>query len=1002
MTQEQLDNRTEQRPAEPPADGGTAGRAPEKLILIDAYSLIHRAYYALPSLTTSSGEPSNAVYGFTTMLLALLDEEQPDYVAAAFDRAGPTFRDEVFTEYKANRESMPDDLRPQIGRVEQLLGAMNVAVYGVEGYEADDIIGTLARKAGDRGLNVLIVTGDRDLLQLVDDKITVLLTRKGIRDMERLDPRGVEEKLGVPPERVPDLKGLMGDASDNIPGVPKVGPKTAVQLLQQYGSLEEVLAHADEVKGKVGENLRAYREQALMSKDISTIRTDAPVEFDPDVLRRREPDYHELAALFRELEFKVLLDRLHKAGVLEAAARGAGGTAAPGGGVGEASGTSGVPNTGEAGAAASGSESLAADARAAGASRNGAGTTPGTPVKATAVDAPVRTVVRTVQELQAAAAALRAAPADQPLVVGLAAAGPDPMQAAIVGIALARAGWSVYVPTGHHSLTAGEQLPWPAVRDAFGPLLTDPATPKWCHDAKRLRIILRRHGTELAGVAYDVMIMSYLINPEQGDHSLPDVAMKFADRYLVSWKQRLSDASAGRRAAGVEELDPADVAAHLWQEADVIRELGPALEERLRRDGLWELYVGMERPLIDVLVETELNGVRLDTAYLAELSHEMDAQIQRLTGEIYRLAGEAFNINSPKQLSRILFEKLKLPVLKQTKTGPSTDHEVLEALASEHELVALLLDYRQVTKLKSTYVDALPALVHPETGRVHTTFNQAVAATGRLSSANPNLQNIPVRTEEGRRIRKAFIPEGPDWVLLKADYSQIELRVLAHISGDQVLIDAFRQGQDIHVRTASEVFGVPPDQVTAEMRSAAKAINFGIVYGISSFGLARGTGLSQQDAQRYIDDYFHRYPGVRRYIDTVIETARERGYVTTLFGRRRYLPDLRSRNWARRSFAERTAMNSPIQGTAADIIKLAMVEAHRRLRAEGLRARLVLQVHDELVLEVPKEELQRTARVIHDSMAHVVELAVPLVVDVEAGPNWLDTEPVPMEADAGA
>ncbi|HEY8417014.1 MAG TPA: DNA polymerase I, partial [Limnochordales bacterium] len=907
-----------------------------------------------------------------------------------------------FTEYKANRESMPDDLRPQIGRVEQLLGAMNVAVYGVEGYEADDIIGTLARKAGDRGLNVLIVTGDRDLLQLVDDKITVLLTRKGIRDMERLDPRGVEEKLGVPPERVPDLKGLMGDASDNIPGVPKVGPKTAVQLLQQYGSLEEVLAHADEVKGKVGENLRAYREQALMSKDISTIRTDAPVEFDPDVLRRREPDYHELAALFRELEFKVLLDRLHKAGVLDAAARGAGGTAAPGGGVGEASGTSGGPNTEEAGPAASGSESLAADARAAGASRNGAGTTPGTPVKATAVDAPVRTVVRTVQELQAAAAALRAAPADQPLVVGLAAAGPDPMQAAIVGIALARAGWSVYVPTGHHSLTAGEQLPWPAVRDAFGPLLTDPATPKWCHDAKRLRIILRRHGTELAGVAYDVMIMSYLINPEQGDHSLPDVAMKFADRYLVSWKQRLSDASAGRRAAGVEELDPADVAAHLWEEADVIRELGPALEERLRRDGLWELYVGMERPLIDVLVETELNGVRLDTAYLAELSHEMDAQIQRLTGEIYRLAGEAFNINSPKQLSRILFEKLKLPVLKQTKTGPSTDHEVLEALASEHELVALLLDYRQVTKLKSTYVDALPALVHPETGRVHTTFNQAVAATGRLSSANPNLQNIPVRTEEGRRIRKAFIPEGPDWVLLKADYSQIELRVLAHISGDQVLIDAFRQGQDIHVRTASEVFGVPPDQVTAEMRSAAKAINFGIVYGISSFGLARGTGLSQQDAQRYIDDYFHRYPGVRRYIDTVIETARERGYVTTLFGRRRYLPDLRSRNWARRSFAERTAMNSPIQGTAADIIKLAMVEAHRRLRAEGLRARLVLQVHDELVLEVPKEELQRTARVIHDSMAHVVELAVPLVVDVEAGPNWLDTEPVPMEADAGA
>ncbi|REJ33155.1 MAG: DNA polymerase I, partial [Bacillota bacterium] len=594
------------------------------------------------------------------------------------------------------------------------------------------------------------------------------------------------------------------------------------------------------------------------------------------------------------------------------------------------------------------------------------------------------------------------APPEEPVVIGLAAVGPDSMQAAIVGISLARGGRTVYVPIGHRGLAVGDQVSWPAVREVITPLLADPRVPKWCHDAKRLCIILRRHGADLAGVAHDVMLASYLINPEQGDHSMPDVAMKFADRYLVSWKQRLHDAGTGRRAVEVDDLAPEEVAQHLAQEAEVIRELGPVLEERLRRDGLWELYRGMELPLVDVLVTAEMNGVRLDTAYLAQLSREMDAQIDRLTREIYRLAGEEFNINSPKQLSRILFEKLKLPVLKQTKTGPSTDHEVLEALAAEHELVALLLDYRQVTKLKSTYVDALPSLIHPETGRVHTTFNQAVTATGRLSSANPNLQNIPVRTEEGRRIRKAFIPEGPDWLMLKADYSQIELRVLAHMSGDEVLIDAFRRGQDIHTRTASEVFGVPPEQVSPEMRSAAKAINFGIVYGISSFGLARGTGLSQQDAQRYIEDYFRRYPGVRRYIDTVIETARERGYVTTLFGRRRYLPDLRSRNWARRSFAERTAMNTPIQGTAADIIKLAMVEVHRRLRAEGLRARLVLQVHDELVLEVPKEELERTASLLRDSMVNVVQLAVPLVVDVEAGPNWLDTEPVPLEGAAHA
>jgi len=985
MPQEPTDSRT--APAQAPkADANPADKR-EKLVLIDAYSLIHRAYYALPSLTTSSGEPSNAVYGFAMMLLALLDEEQPDYVAAAFDRAGPTFRDELFTDYKAHRPSMPEDLRPQIARVEQLLGALNVAVYGVEGYEADDIIGTLALQARDRGVDVLIVTGDRDLLQLVDDRITVLLTRKGIRDMERLDPKGVEEKLGVPPERVPDLKGLMGDASDNIPGVPKVGPKTAVQLLQQYGTLEEVLAHAEEIKGKLGENLRAYQDQARMSKELSKIRTDAPIGFDPDALRRQAPDVPRLVALFQELEFKALLDRLHKAGVVSlAGAAGARAAGGPNGAPGEAP---------ETGAAAGAYGSVSAPSAAA---------DPNVPASTsvTASAAPVPVLARTLEALQAEVAALRSAPPEEPLVIGLAAVGPDRMQAAIVGIALARGGRTMYVPIGHRGLAVGHQVPWPAVREVITPLLADLRVSKWCHDAKRLCIILRRHGADLAGVAHDVMLASYLINPEQGDHSMPDVAMKFADRYLVSWKQRLHDAGTGRRAVEVDDLAPEEVAQHLAQEAEVIRELGPVLEERLRRDGLWELYRGMELPLVDVLVTAEMNGVRLDTAYLAQLSREMDAQIDRLTREIYRLAGEEFNINSPKQLSRILFEKLKLPVLKQTKTGPSTDHEVLEALAAEHELVALLLDYRQVTKLKSTYVDALPSLIHPETGRVHTTFNQAVTATGRLSSANPNLQNIPVRTEEGRRIRKAFIPEGPDWLMLKADYSQIELRVLAHMSGDEVLIDAFRRGQDIHTRTASEVFGVPPEQVSPEMRSAAKAINFGIVYGISSFGLARGTGLSQQDAQRYIEDYFRRYPGVRRYIDTVIETARERGYVTTLFGRRRYLPDLRSRNWARRSFAERTAMNTPIQGTAADIIKLAMVEVHRRLRAEGLRARLVLQVHDELVLEVPKEELERTASLLRDSMVNVVQLAVPLVVDVEAGPNWLDTEPVPLEGAAHA
>ncbi|MBO8141743.1 MAG: DNA polymerase I [Firmicutes bacterium] len=915
-----------------------------KLVLIDAYSLIHRAYYALPSLTTSTGEPSNAVYGFTQMLLALLDEEQPEYAAVALDRAGPTFRDELYADYKANRPSMPDDLRPQIARVEQLLDALNLAVYGVEGYEADDILGTLARQGRERGLEVLIVTGDRDCLQLVADGVTVLLTRKGIRDMERLDVQGVVDKLGVLPEQVPDLKGLMGDGSDNIPGVPKVGLKTAVQLLKKYGSLEEVLRQADQIKGRVGENLRAFREQARLSRELSVIRTDAPVTFEPERIRRQPADRERLSALFQELEFKGLLDRLNKMGA----------TLAP---------------------------------------------APRQPVRPAAPEAAVQ-VVRDRESLAAAMDGLRRAAPAGPVAVALAATAEDRMQAGLVGIALAAGRTALYVPVGHQGQRTGAGISWKDAQPVLAPLLEDPNAGKWCHDAKRLRIILRRHGTDLKGLALDLMLASYLINPEQGDHSLPDVSMKFAGRYLASWKQRLSENAGGRRAPDPSELSPEEVGRFLGEELRAVLETGPVLLERLRRDGLWELYAGMEQPLVDVLVEAEMEGVALDTDYLAALSQEMDAQIARLTAEIHELAGEPFNINSPRQLSRILFERLKLPVIKRTKTGPSTDHEVLEALAGEHRVVERLLEFRLVSKLKSTYVDALPSLINPATGRLHTHFNQAVTATGRLSSANPNLQNIPVRTEAGRRIRQAFIPRGPGWVLLKADYSQIELRVLAHMSGDEVLIDAFRRGQDIHVRTASEVFGVKPEQVTGDMRTAAKAINFGIVYGISSYGLARGTGLSQADAQKYIDDYFQRYPGVRRYIDGVVAAAREQGYVTTLFKRRRYLPDLKSRNYARRSFAERTAMNTPIQGTAADIIKLAMVEVQRRLRKEGLRARLLLQVHDELVLEVPGEELEQTAALVRDCMANVVQLSVPLEVDVAAGPNWLDT--VPIEKGHGA
>lgn len=922
-----------------------------KVVLVDAYSLIHRAFYALPPFETSSGEPTNAVLGFANMLLALLEDERPDYVAIAFDRSGPTFRDEMYEQYKANRAPMPDELRPQIARTEQLLQAMRLAVYGEVGFEADDIIGTLARQADERDMDVIIVTGDRDLLQLVTDNVHVLVTRRGIRDMERMDPAGVKERLGVPPERVADLKGLMGDNSDNIPGVPRIGPKTAERLLSEYDTLEDVLADADNIRGQVGNNLREYAEQARLSKQLSIIRTDAPATFDEERMRRQQPDMEAVSGLAAELEFTTLPERIRK----QAGMTDAGNDADPA------------------------SDEISMSLR----------------------------VVETMAELKAAVRdvrdKLKKQPADDAtagLTVQIVATEDDAMRADIVGTLLAVDDVAVYVPTGHAEQP--EELSWAAVRDVLAPLLTDASIPKSCHDAKHLRTLLRRHGTDLAGVTMDVMVASYLINP-QGDHTLPNVSMRHLHRHLAARDQRLRDLGTPRKPARAAALAPAEVAAFVVEEADVIAELTPLLAETLQADGLSDLYRRVELPLIDVLLAAELRGVGLDREFLGTLAAEMDTFIDELTTKIHTLAGEQFNINSPRQLSKILFEKLQLPVVKRTKTGPSTDQEVLETLADEHDIAALLLDYRQVTKLKSTYVDALPSLVNEQTGRLHTNFNQTVTATGRLSSTNPNLQNIPVRTPEGRRIRKAFVPSERDWMLVVADYSQIELRILAHISGDDVLIDAFNRGEDIHTRTAAEVFEVDQDAVTNDMREAAKAINFGIVYGISSFGLARGTGLSRADAQKYIDEYFDRYPGVKEYVEKVIALGKEQGYVTTLLGRRRYLPDLRSRHWGRRSFAERTAMNTPIQGSAADIIKLAMVELHRRLEADELAARLLLQVHDELVLEVPAAELEPTVALIRDCMTNVIELSVPLVVDVAQGPNWLDTEPVTgPEATTGA
>ncbi len=988
-----------------------------KLVLVDGYSLLHRAFFALPMLSTRSGEPTNAVYGFATMLVRLLEEERPDYLAVAVDMAAPTFRHRRFEAYKAQRPSMPDQLRPQVARFEQLVQAFRIPMYGAEGFEADDVIGTLTRQAleSDPDCRVVIVTGDRDTLQLVNDRVTALITRKGIRDVERFTPEHVVEALGIRPQQLVDLKGLVGDASDNIPGVPGIGEKTAVELLKRFADLAAILEHLGELPPRLARPLGEYRDQAALSRYLATIVTTVPVQLDWEACRLQEPDSQALARLLIDLEFRTLLGRLSRMypAVGEAARRqgtapaGAGGQAPAGGRPGDSQAAG--PNGLKAGAEA---ERLAERAGADGAAHAAAagGGAPGAMAQVGERGGPGRRLpvqpppfgppqlIDSAPELAGALERLRSA---GPASV-LALFSGEPARAGALVVACANAGASLMVAVPES---------WPAHLEALARWMADPRATKWAHDAKSLAVALGMRGVEVQGVEGDLMLASYLLNPGQGGHTLEEIALRYQGRVLEEGS--LAEPAAGGRgrragAAGTPSRPGALVEAiareHRWGDAGqalakaladfAFERLGlihlsiSHLEAWLAEDGLLELYRQLELPLWPVLAAMERNGVKIDTQALRRLSRQLGEEIERTAEAIYELAGQRFNINSPRQLSQVLFEKLKLPVLKETKTGPSTSADVLEELAGEHEIVVKILDYRQLVKLKGTYVDPMPELVHPRTGRLHTTFHQAVTATGRLSSSNPNLQNIPVRTDQGAVIREAFVAELPGWLLMSADYSQIELRVLAHMAGDPALIEAFRAGQDIHTRTAAEVFGVPPEAVTPAMRSGAKAINFGIVYGISPYGLARGTGLSQEDARRYIDSYFQRYPGVKAYIDRTIREARERGFVTTLFGRRRYLPELYSRQRAQRSFAERMAMNTPIQGTAADIMKMAMVAVHRGLREQGYRARLVLQVHDELLLELPEQEAGPVGEFVRRTMEGVVELSVPLVAEVKTGRSW--------------
>jgi len=889
-----------------------------KFVAIDGNSLLYRAFYAMPYLSTSEGLPTNAVYGFTTMLLRLLEEEKPAAIVVAFDAKAKTFRHEAYSDYKAHRPATPDDLSRQVPLAREVVRALRIRMLELPGYEADDCVATMAVRARDEGYSVLIVTGDLDELQVVGPDITVMTTRRGVTDTMLYDSDAVQERFGLRPDQMVDFKALRGDPSDNVPGVKGIGEKTAAKLLAQFGTLENLLAHLDDVKEtRVRELLRAGAEAARMSKHLCTINLDSPCQLPVAECQVQPPDIGAVRALFSRLEFRSLLARL------EAMTPPAPQTAAP------------------------------------------------TP-PATHMATPVRTEGSNIAD------ALSALSTCQSVAAALHLDGQDPLRSPVLGLVLhGDPGTTFYIPA--------DAVP------ELRPFLSGSCRRLVTHDLKRLLQALGRYlpsGSDLcvAEVAawMDTMIAAYVLNPGRNGQSLGALAQE-----LLGLEIPQVQASGRGLLAGAETDEEALV--RLGAEASATRELAQVLEKRLRSDGLWELYADIEHPLIRVLAEMECRGVLVDKEVLASLSVSLAERIRQLEGEIHSLAGVAFNVASTKQLQSVLFERLKLPVGKKTKTGLSTDTEVLESLAAEHPIAGKIVAYRELTKLKSTYVDALTQLIDPDTGRVHTSLNQAVTATGRLSSSNPNLQNIPIRTEVGREIRRAFVAS-PGNVMLSADYSQIELRILAHITGEPELVRAFEADEDIHTHTAATIFGVPHEAVTAEMRRRAKAVNFAVLYGMTDFGLSRELGIPVAAAHQFIKGYFARFPGVQRYIKETVEEAKAKGYVTTLLGRRRYIPELTSGNRNIRSFAERAAVNSPIQGTAADIIKLAMVRLDARIKREGSPAQLLLQVHDELLLEVPEARVGEAARMVREEMEGAYPLRVRVKVDVKYGPNWSDMQ----------
>ena len=883
------------------------------LFLVDGSSYLYRAFHALPNLTNSRGEPTGALLGVANMLKRLLKEQDPEYIAVVFDAKGPTFRHELYPEYKANRPPMPADLRQQVESILEFTRMLGLPLLQVEGVEADDVIGTLARSAEEASMNCVISTGDKDMAQLVSDRTTLTNTMTNT-DMDR---EGVKVKFDVTPEQIVDFLALTGDKSDNIPGVEKCGPKTAAKWLGKWGNLDEVMTHADEVGGKIGEYLRASLEQLPLSRDLATIRRNLELEDEPQSLKRDTIDDKRLVEALKRFEFNSWLQELDDP---------------------------------------KGPESAETD----------------------------YLTVFHADQLDTLIAELESA---ELIAFDTETTSLDSMQAELVGFSFCtEAGRAAYIPVGHDYPAAPDQLEREWVLAKLQPLLENPERPKVGQHIKYDMNVLSLYGLEIRGVAFDTMLESYVFNSTGSRHDMDSLALKYLGRQTTHYEDV---AGKGAKQISFSQVSIEDASHYAAEDADITLQLHQHIWPRLQQvPSLAAVLQEIEIPLIPVLARMEQRGVLIDGNLLTVQSTEMSKQILKLEQEAHDAAGQPFNLGSPKQLQQILFEKLGLPVIRKTPKGqPSTAEDVLQELAVDYELPSLVLEYRSLSKLKSTYTDKLPQQINPRTGRVHTSYHQAVAATGRLSSSDPNLQNIPVRTPLGRRIREAFVaPQG--CLIMACDYSQIELRIMAHLSGDESLLQAFHDNVDIHQATASEVFNVPYGEVDSDQRRAAKAINFGLMYGMSAFGLARQLNIGRVEAQAYMDTYFMRYPGVQQFMEDTREQAREQGYVETLFGRRLYLPDINASNMQRRQGAERAAINAPMQGTAADIIKRAMIRVDDWLQKEKPDAHLVMQVHDELVFEVKEDQLDKLKQAVVSRMSGAAELDVPLIVDTGYGPDW--------------